>query len=383
MSIANDLNIDLILNSENHYQYRCIGSIDAQSVVTLDSLYKVPSEAHVLLDFSQIERVNSMGLSLLLKLFEDYEKRKVKVEVQHLNRMVNMLFKITGLGRFIDAVGGNSDVGSTAVGINPEPPRFIEQKSARVAETPNKSAVAREKFNFVASLQSGQQLTGWYMLNTYLQRRMQKAIHFEQASNTPDAEMTDLLFAKPFEACLMIKQFGFKPIMRPIAEADEVVILARADDLRELKDYQCANVATASKDSFVYLLGRFLCDESNLDSGKFSFDFAGNEIKALQMLIRKKSDLVFMLKKTYEGLSTFSRNNVRLLDESDTDFACHLFCVSPRINEESAVLSQILKEINHDEQGQQILKDIQIGGWSEPRQGELDMLQMVYGRYVH
>lgn len=108
-----------------------------------------------------------------------------------------------------------------------------------------------------------------------------------------------------------------------------MVILTRANDNRELKDYQGATVGTATENSFVYLLGRFLCDENSLDSAQLNFDFAGNEIKALQSLIRKKYDLVFMLKKTFDGLSSFSRNNVRKLDESQTDFACHLFCVSP------------------------------------------------------
>jgi ABC-type phosphate/phosphonate transport system substrate-binding protein len=180
----------------------------------------------------------------------------------------------------------------------------------------------------------------------------------------------------------MIRQHGFIPVLRPIAEADEVVILTRADETRSLKEYEGVTVGTATKDSFVYQLGRFLCDENGLDSKKFSFDFAGNEIKALQTLIRKKCDLVFMLKKTYEGLSSFSRNSVRKLDESQTDFACHLFCVAPHLQEEAQALIEVLMGMGNDEQGQPILSDIQIQGWVKPEPGELQMLQMVYGKYV-
>ncbi|MDP3332404.1 MAG: STAS domain-containing protein, partial [Methylococcaceae bacterium] len=74
------------------YHYDFIGSIDATCAEQLESLSTVPPESHVLLDFSQVERVNSMGLSLLLKLFEQWEGKSIRVEVQHLNRMVNMLF---------------------------------------------------------------------------------------------------------------------------------------------------------------------------------------------------------------------------------------------------------------------------------------------------
>ena len=372
MSMVNSFTIEEIAGKDFHYNF--IGSIDAHALEVLDSLAALPSEVHVLLDFSGVERVNSMGLSLLLKLFEDWERKRIRVEVQHLNRMVNMLFKITGLGRFVKTEG-QADTAVENLPASPEAPRQTEHKTATVMPV-------RDKLNFVASLQSGQQLTGWYLLNTYLQRRLKKAIHFEQSVGLPDGNTTDLLFAKPFEACMLMKQHGFIPVMRPVAEADEVVILTRADDTLTLKDYEGVTVSTASKDSFVYQLGRFLCDENGLDSKKFSFDFAGNEIKALQTLIRKKCDLVFMLKKTYEGLSSFSRNSVRKIDESQTDFACHLFCVAPHLQQEAQELVEVLLDMQNDEQGQLILPDIQVQSWAKPEPGELKMLQMVYDRYV-
>ena len=376
MTMTTTFTIQAITGKDYHYDF--VGSIDASCAAVLESLSDVPPGSHVLLDFSRVERVNSMGLSLLLKLFEKWEGDKTRVEVQNLNRMVNMLFKITGLGRFVLTDGQSADSGSGTTVINPEPPRHAEHEAT---ETQKKSA-SNDKLHFVASLQSGQQLTGWYLLNTYLQRRLTRAIHFEQSHDTPDASNTDLLFAKPFEACLMIKKHGFIPVMRPIAEVDEVVILTRADDNRVLGDFEGVTVGTASEGSFVYLLGRFLCDESGLNSEKFNFEFSGNEIKALQSLLRKKCDLLFMLKKTYEGLSSFSRNNVRKLDESVTDFACHLFCVAPHLKAESQALVDVLAEMANDDQGKEILKDIQSQGWNKTEAGELKMLQMVYDRYV-
>ena len=375
MTMTTTFTIQPITGKDYHYDF--IGSIDASSAAVLDTLSNIPAESHVLLDFSRVERVNSMGLSLLLKLFEQWEGNRIRVEVQHLNRMVNMLFKITGLGRFVLTDGQTSDAASGTSVVNPEPPRHSEHDASQTS-----AKIASDKLNFVASLQSGQQLTGWYLLNTYLQRRLTRAIHFDQSVDTPDPSTTDLLFAKPFEACLMIKQHGFIPLMRPIAEVDEVVILTRADDNRSLSNYEGVIVGTATEDSFVYLLGRFLCDESGIDSSKFTFDFSGNEIKALQSLIRKKCDLLFMLKKTYEGLSSFSHSNVRKLDESVTDFACHLFCVAPHLKAESQALVDVLMAMENDEQGKEILKDIQIQGWTKSEAGELKMLQMVYDRYV-
>lgn len=375
MLMSNTFSIEEVSKQGEMCRYIFVGSIDAHAASALQSLTAAQAGSHVLLDFSKVERVNSMGLSLLLKLFEDWENKKIKVEVQRLNRMINMLFKITGLGRFISSTTKDIALSVDSPALNPEPPRHAEHKPVAVH-------IPHDKLNFVATLQSGQQLTGWYLLNTYLQRKLNRAIHFEQAANTLNGNLTDLLFAKPFEACEMIKNHGFIPILKPIAEADEVVILTRIDDDRSLKELQGLTVSVASEGSFVYLLGRFLCDESGVDSAQFVFDIAGNEIKALQSLIRGKCDLVFMLKKTFQGLSSFSRSNVQKLDESETDFASHLFCISPHIKNHAEELIKVLTNMTQDTQGQQILADIQTGGWNAPETGELHMLQMVYKRYT-
>ncbi len=379
MAISDSLTITKISDTDNTYCFDCSGSIDVNAKIPLEALSIVPAKAHVILEFKKIERVNSMGLSLLLKIFEEWEKAQVTVVVKDLNRMVNMLFKITGLGRFVH---GNDDKSKSADKRTISPQAPIHENTRKTHIGAGAKPGKKKRLNFVASLQTGHQLTGWYLFNTYLQRRMQKAIHFDESQDVLNETNIDILFAKPFEACSMIKKHGFIPIMRPIAEADEVVILTRADDERGLEEFKQANVVTASENSFVYILGRFLCDENELDSSKFNFTFSGNEIKSLQMLIKKKADLLFMLKKTYEGLSSFSKKNVRLLDESSTDFAFHLFCIAPSLEEERKALHTILKEMADDEKGKGILEDIAFQGWCPVEEGELNMLKMVFDRYV-
>lgn len=374
MTISSSLTIKQISKDNNQYCFDCAGSIDAHATPAFSVFVALPSDASIILDFSNVERVNSMGLSLLLKLFEEWEHSGTCIEVQNLNRMISMLFKITGLGRFVKGAGQNNSISGTKL-IDPAPPAHAHKTDAAI-ETP----ASKSKLNFVASLQTGAQLSGWYLLNTYLQRRMQKVIHFEQAQEVKDIT-PDILFSKPFEACAMIKK-GFIPLMRPIAEADEVVILSRSDDKRTLSDMKHANVVTATEASFVYLLGRFLCDESAIDSAKFNYHFAGNEIKALQMLIRKQADLLFVLKKTHENLSSLSRNSLRQLDASDTNFTFHLLSVAPHLETEGDALGAIMQDMENDEQGKQILQDLQFQGWCKPEQGELDMLQTVFDRYV-
>jgi ABC-type phosphate/phosphonate transport system substrate-binding protein len=161
-----------------------------------------------------------------------------------------------------------------------------------------------------------------------------------------------------------------------------VVIVMRADDQRKLADIGEVQAVTASQGSFVYVLGRFLCDENGLDSSGFKQHFAGNEIKALQMLLKQQADVLFMLKKTYYGLSSLTRGNTRVVDESDTQFAFHLLCIDPHIEAQKDALTQTFLGMAEDEQGRQILKDIQLEGWCVPQEGELGMLMRLYERYA-
>jgi hypothetical protein len=321
-----------------------------------------------------------MGLSLLLKLFEQWERRGIRVEVSNLNRMVGMLFKITGLGRFVKG-------GEVAAAAQPRPQVEIVssvQMPAQPAHPPGEAPPAHHgRLSFIASMQTGAQLSGWYLLNTYLQRRLQHAIHLEQlpAGHDITHENVDLLFAKPFEACAMISRRDYVPLLRPLGEADEVAIIMRADDTRPLNTLSAPQVVTASQGSFVYLLGRFLCDENGLDSNSFQYAFAGNEIKALQMLLKGQADILFMLKKTYHGLSGLTRKSTRVVDESDTQFAFHLFCIHNRVAELREPLVKTLLDMSGDEQGKGVLKDIQLEGWVAPEEGDVRMLLDIFQRY--
>jgi anti-anti-sigma factor len=379
MTLADSLFINSLPSAEDGVLcYAFSGSVDAHSARALGQLSAVPANSRINLDFKQVERVNSMGLSLLLKLFEQWERQGIKIEVNNPNRMVAMLFKITGLSRFL-----KTDV-SLPSEHRAQPAVVSTVQAAPDHAADHDQTQSQGKLNFMASLQVGAQLSGWYLLNTYLQRRLQRAIHFEQlpAGHELADESVDILFAKPFEACAMVRKRNFAPLLRPTGEADEVVIVMRANDERQLGEIEAVRAVTASQGSFVYLLGRFLCDESGLDSSAFQHHFAGNEIKALQMLLKEQADVLFMLKKTYWGLSNLTRNSTRVVDESDTQFAFHLLCVSPQIADLGESLTKIFTGMNDEEQGKTILKDIQFEGWCAPQEGEIAMLMRLFERYA-
>ena len=360
------LEIQSIALSATKQQFSLIGTVDVEAISALETLYDAVFEQHsVELDFSLVQRVNSMGLAQLLKLFEHWQKRKVRIQITNTNRMIGVLFKMTGLTRFL------SDE-SMPESMMPELSSSIQVNT----QTKNKDSA----LTLWVNAQNSHQMSGWYFFNTYLQRQLERDIRLELihgAINEQDKriENMDIVFTRPFEATRLLIENRYQPLMCPIEQADEVTLLVRAEDTRKtLSDFQGAKVVTAAPDNFVYLLGRFLLETDPHPTNHLEYLFSGHDIKALQMLL--------MQTETYNGLSSLTKKMLRVLDQSETAFTFHLFCAAPHCTDVGLAISEVLLNMGRDSQGRQILADLGIEGWCKPKTDEINMLAMLFNRYA-
>lgn len=413
LRVASDID-----EATNTLQLAFTGDIDVTAGAVFDALPDVPPGYQVVLDFAAVVRVNSMGLAQLMRCLEDWKTAGIETQAINLNRMVSMLFKMTGLNRYFgeaDAEAGATTSeafskaragapkvvvkeAATTAGIAGNPvvkdrtPRNRSPQFRRVkrnttqAQAPAKpSPVPSGKMSFSVSLQSNQQLSGWYFLNTLLQRRLGRpmSMTINQLGKSTALHESSLVFAKPFDACALIADHGFIPVVRPVNDTVEVSIVVRSEDSHKaIHDFDGAAVATSTEASFVFLLGRFFCDEYELDSAKLRYQFTGSQLTAIRRLLDKEVDLLFMQKNNYALLSELSRQGTHLLEQSDTGMAYHLLLVSPAAADLQPQLVEIFSGLQNDTQGTHALQDLGIEAWCEPEPDEIAMLQMLYGRYV-
>ncbi len=372
-------------------KFNMIGIIDVDAVQQLETLYKLPQYCAVELNFSQVQRVNSMGLAQLLKLFEHWQQQQINIHITNVNRMIGVLFKMTGLTRFLSDTpipAIRSQVPTQALTPAPVPITQQIQMISRPDLLNHHPVTSTDKLNLWVSAQSSQQMNGWYFFNTYLQRHLGREVHLELAhgamgEHLKKIEHMDIVFTKPFEATRLFLEHNFKPLLRPIDQTDEVTLLVRANDARQnLTEFQGGKIVTAASDNFVYLLGRFLLEENESAMAGMEYLFSGHDIKALQMLLKGSADILFMLSDTYRGLSGLTRKNLREIDQSETAFAFHLFSIAPQHAALGSALSNVLLDMSLDSQGRQVLADLGIPGWVKPTQDECDMLAMLFNRYT-
>lgn len=360
---------------ESVQQFTLMGTIDVEAIASLETLYVLPANSIVELDFALVQRVNSMGLARILKLFEHWQKQHITISITNVNRMIGVLFKMTGLTRFLDDGQQTAAVSPAAVA-----------KSAPIANIQSEQRADDGKLKLWVHAQNSHQMNGWYFFNTYLQRHtvpdiQLELVHGAMSEQGSKIEDMDIVFTKPFDATRLLIENQFRPLLHPINQTDEVTLLVRADDVRQkISDFLGGKVITATADNFVYLLGRFLLEESG--STQWDYNFSGHDIKALQMLLKGQADLLFLSTETYRGLSSLTRNMLREIDQSETGFAFHLFCAAPHCTDVGNAVTEVLLNMGQDSQGRQVLADLGLEGWSRPKQDEVDMLAMLFNRYM-
>jgi anti-anti-sigma regulatory factor/ABC-type phosphate/phosphonate transport system substrate-binding protein len=361
------------------------GVIDIDAIPILEPLYALPEGTEVELDFAEVQRVNSMGLAQLLKLFEHWQARRVAIRAVHVGRMTAMLFKMTGLDRFLAAEAAQPAAPVAATGPSPAP---SAQPAAVIAAPPGPQPVesGARPLRWRVHMQSSQQLNGWYFLNTHLQRRLGLTAQMEIADQLlgerGEAKAAELVFAQPFGAVRLIAKQGYRPLARPSDQSDEVAILARAEDMRaELPEFAGGRVAAASPDTFVYLLGRYLLDGGGLDSGAMDYQFPGHEIKSVQLLLKGEADLLFMHAESYRRLSGVTRRTVKALDQSEAAFAFPLWCLAPERQELADPVRGFLLSMGREEEGRKLLAELGYAEWVAPVPEDIEMLERIYALY--
>ncbi len=398
MTETSKLRISSEVDAQGVQLFLLSGQMDVTAGIALDGLANIDAGSRIVLDFASVERVNSMGLAQLMKLLEQWKKNNIQIEVRNLSRMVSMLFKMTGLNRYFSQGQAATEQASTvkakqvvnAPGASTEantteaPPKLRQVRRIRMVKNSYEEQ-AESKLKFSVSLQSNQQLTGWYFFNTMLQKKLEKSISIDinQPGNSVDLHQFGLVFAKPFDACILMKEHQFIPVARPMNDTDEVSIIVRKENRHKaIADYAGASVVTAMECNFVYVLGRFLCDEYSLNSSELDYSFTGNEIKALQTLLKGQADMLFMLKKNYHQLSRLSREETHLLEESESAMAYHMLLLSPHYESLKPQLTDNLFSMQEEEKGRMVLDGLGLKGWSKTEDDEINMLLMLYERYV-
>ncbi len=225
-------------------------------------------------------------------------------------------------------------------------------------------------------------LAGWYLLNTYLQRRLVCNIHFNLQENfivEREAVLTGgyhLVYANPYSAMEFAEKLGFIPVARPIGVFDETVLVIRKGT--KPLDLAAPKVSTATKGLIVHALGCVELRKLGKDPGACEFIIAGNHMKAAQAVIKGEADIGFVFNETWQGMSAVSKESLEVIAESREGNAFHCFCICPEWADRKSDLLKVLTGMQQDtNSGARILEDLKFKGFEPVPENTIALLEKI------
>jgi phosphonate transport system substrate-binding protein len=221
-------------------------------------------------------------------------------------------------------------------------------------------------------------LAGWFLLNTYLQRKLGVAMRFEPSDNFQvEQEQVmaggfHLAYANPFSALKYVHERGFVPVARPTGVYDETLLVARQG--AGMPAQRPLRVASASDQLLVHVLGMTLLDQHAVSPDDCRIQFTGNHVRAVQAVLDGRADVGFVYNETWHGLSASTREALEIVSATTRQVASHCFCVAPELADRLDEVRDVLCGMGADPSGRKILDDLRISGFEAMSADALDQL---------
>lgn len=213
-------------------------------------------------------------------------------------------------------------------------------------------------------------LSGWFIFNTWLQRQLGVGVHlelydsFEAQREDIRSGKLDLIYANPYDASMLVRELGFKVLVRPRNRADETVIAARMEDsVNCVEDLKPGLKVATTADPDVHTMGMIMLESADLDNSNVTFKELDTYVLVAKALINGEADAGFFLKAGFDELSELVRKKMKPLVSSQISVVHHTLVAGPRMEEHIPALLSSLSEMENDPKGKDVLKSMGLDGW--------------------
>ncbi len=238
-------------------------------------------------------------------------------------------------------------------------------------------------FNLTASPDfSPDHIAGWYVFNTWLQRKLDVRIHLElydtfEAQRKAIAEdKVDLIYANPFDATMLVRDKGFKAIVAPVNKGDEAIVAVLEEGpIKAVEDLRPGTRVAATDDPDVNMIGRIMLEPADLNANNVEIKTVDSYAIVAKRLLRGEADVGFFLKEAFGNFSPVVRKQLRALVTSQIHVIRHVLLVGPNFAAAHGdVLSQALLAMNTDPADKKVLDALGLPGWEAQTQEDTEFM---------
>ncbi len=224
-------------------------------------------------------------------------------------------------------------------------------------------------------------LSGWHIFNTWLQKRLNLAIHLELYDNFElqrkaiSSDKVDLIYANPFDASMLVREKGFIPIAKPKGQRDEAVVAVHNENTAQsVEDLQPGITIASTDDPDVHMMGMIMLEPADIDASNTSHKQCDTYVVVAKELIRGQSDVGLFLADAFNNLSGMVRKQLRPLVSSEIFLIHHILMISPKMAEQQAQITEALLTMKSDPKGPGVLESLAIEEWDSMAQEDMEFM---------
>ncbi len=224
-------------------------------------------------------------------------------------------------------------------------------------------------------------IPGWYIFNTWLQKQLEEGIHLKLYNNFDDQrkaiynDQVDIIYANPFDASMLIREKGFKALVRPAGKHDEAVIVVNAQHPATcVEDLPPDSRLVFTNDPGVHLIGMIMLEPADLHTGNLQTQEVDSYVLVAKNLLHNEADIGFFLKEAFYDLSNFIQEQLRVLVESEISVVHHTLLVGPRLQGKREQIRDLLLDMSAAPKGQGVLDSLGFQSWENVDQEDVEFM---------
>ncbi len=223
-------------------------------------------------------------------------------------------------------------------------------------------------------------ISGWYIFNTWLQKKIDTAIHielvndFNELAQAIEQNRIDLIYANPCDIAKLIREKDFKPLVQPVGTQDETIIVSSVNSpVKSIEDLSPGVKVAMTDVPDVNTIGMIMLEPADITPNDIELIKCRNFISVAKKVINGEADIGFLLADAYNEFSNLVKKQLHSLISSKIHVLHHAFLAGPNFTQQQA-LQQALLAMNEDPKTQSILHSLEIDKWQAMDREEAEFL---------
>ncbi|MDD2723058.1 MAG: phosphate/phosphite/phosphonate ABC transporter substrate-binding protein [Methylovulum sp.] len=224
-------------------------------------------------------------------------------------------------------------------------------------------------------------LSGWYIFNTWLQKQLGEAVHlemydcFQTQKAVIESNGIDLIYANPFDAAMLVRKKGFRPLARPVGVSDEAIIAVNAESLiYDVADLSSGIKIAVTDDPDIRLMGMIMLEAGDLNLNNTIIISCDAYILVAKQLLKGNADVGVFLAEAYDGLSNIVKSKLRVIVRSEISVIHHGLMIGPKLAHRKMDILELLVGMKNNDKGQDVLKSLGFRAWDKVEDEEMEFM---------